>query len=97
MSLVLIFFKQFQPLGVYESSSFNDAHIAISQYKNNRAMWFDRVPQVGEVVTFPAPQGRGVVFFKVYEVQHLPSEVESLPPATAAPQSVIFLHPLMVK
>lgn len=97
MSLVLIIFKLFQPLGMYESSSFNDAHIAISQYKNNCAMWFDRVPHTGEIVTFPTPQGRGVVFFRVDEVQHLPVEANSLPAATTAPQSVIFLQPLMVK
>lgn len=97
MSLVLIIFKPFQPSGMYESSSFNDAHIAISQYKNNRAMWFDRVPHVGEIVTFPAPQGRSVVFFRVAEVQHLPSEPDSLPATTSTPQSVIFLQAMMVK
>ncbi|NJL19781.1 MAG: hypothetical protein HC895_01500 [Leptolyngbyaceae cyanobacterium SM1_3_5] len=97
MSLVLVAFKQMQTLGLYESYTFNDAHIAIAQYKNNRVMAFDRVPNLGEIVRFPAPQGRGYVFFKVYEVQHLPNDIESLPTPNPVPQSAIFLHPLVVQ
>lgn len=96
MSQILVVFRQMQPLGVFETLDFNDAHIAIAQYKNNRILVFDRVPIFGEIVRFPAPQGRGAVFFKVDEVQHLPSDLESLPAATPAPHSLIFLRPLIV-
>ncbi|NEQ25374.1 MAG: hypothetical protein F6K28_41170 [Microcoleus sp. SIO2G3] len=96
MSLVLMIFKQMQPLGLYESMTYNDAHIAIAQFKNGRVMVFDRVPHLGEVVRFPAPQGRGYVFFKVDEVQHVPSDAESLPSLATTHHSVIFLHPLLV-
>lgn len=95
MPLVRIMFKQVQSLRVGESVMFNEAHIAVSQANENRPMWFDRIPQVGESVVFSAPQGRGVVSFQVEQVQHFPCELDASLFVPAVPQSIILLQPIL--
>lgn len=94
MTLVLLIFKQMLPLSNDESFIFNDAHTAVAQYKHTRSMWFGRIPQIGEVVRFPAPQGRDFVFFRVSEVQHIPREAALSSDFNSNPQSLIFLTPI---
>jgi hypothetical protein len=95
MSFVLLMFKQTQP-GMYESLTYNDAHVAIAQYKANCPMWFERVPCVGELVSFAAPQGGGSVYFVVEEVRHRPLEVSSMSVPSPTAQSAIFLCPILM-
>lgn len=95
MSFVLLMFNQTQP-GMYESLTYNDAHVAIAQYQENRPMWFERVPCVGEVVSFPAPQGVGSVYFVVEAVQHRPLEVSSISAPSPTGQNAIFLCPILM-
>ena len=86
-----------QPLELGESVVFNEAHVVISQDKHNRVMWFERIPQIGELVVFPPPRGRGAVCFRVDQVQHYPVEVGSLPASATLPQGLIALRPILVK
>ena len=88
-------FNRMQP-GMYKSLTYNDAHVAIAQYQENRPMWFDRVPCIGEVVSFAAPQRDGSVYFKVEEVQHRPLEVSSISAPSPTGQSAIFLCPILM-
>ncbi|MBD3887060.1 hypothetical protein IFO70_36200 [Phormidium tenue FACHB-886] len=63
-----------QPNNPFDTLTYTDAHIAISQYKQGRGMWFEQIPHVGELVYFQHPQGQGIVTFKVMSVHHYPSE-----------------------
>lgn len=95
MVLVGLYFSKMQSDSLFDVLLHTDAHVAISQYKQGRGFWFDRLPQVGELVCFQTPQGRGFIYFKVTDVYHYPSEE---PVAMTSPpriSSMVFLFPFV--
>lgn len=78
MVFARLHFAPMQPDQFYSSLVVTDAHIAIAQYKQGKAFWFDRLPQVGEMVSIPSPQQPNFVLFHVDQVEHRPREVEAV-------------------
>ncbi|HEY9630831.1 MAG TPA: hypothetical protein V6C84_26340 [Coleofasciculaceae cyanobacterium] len=97
MILVDLFFSKLESHNATEIVPYTDAHIAISQYKHGKPLWFDQVPRVGEMVYFESPRNGVPTFFQVTQVFYYPRELADIPSDSSSVRSRVSLSPVFPK